>query len=315
MSRFILRRLANLAAVWLGISLLAFAVGNVAPGDPAEILLERQQGVAPTAEAVERARRELGLDAPIPVRYLRWLGGALRGDFGRSFRTGQPVLRDLAQRFPATLELALAAFVLAILVALPLGVLAAAHHRTAIDHASRLLALLGASIPGFWASYLLILFFSVWLHWLPVAGRGGARHLALPAVALSLGFTATLARLVRASLLEELGQDYVRTARAKGLSEVAVLLRHALRNALIPIVTFSGTRLGHLLAGAAVIETIFAWPGLGKHIVDSIYDRDYPAIQGFVLFMGTVFVLLNLAVDLSYRWLDPRVRFGEHLRG
>jgi peptide/nickel transport system permease protein len=307
MTRAILRRLANLLPLWLGISLIAFALGALAPGDPAEVVLQRRTGEPPTYEAVIAMRHQLGLDAPLPVRYARWLGAALRGDLGTSLRTGAPVLSDLRDRFPATLELSMAALLFGICLALPLGIAAATRRGSAIDHAARFFAVAGASLPSFFSGYLLILVFAVVLHALPVSGRGGFAHLILPAVTLSLGFAAIMARLTRAALLDELGEDYVRTARAKGLPERTVVLRHALRLALVPVVTFATTRFGHLLAGAAIVETVFGWPGIGKHIVDSIYDRDYPAIQGYVLFMGTIFVALNLAVDLIYRSIDPRV--------
>ena len=307
----ILRRFANLIPVWLGVSALAFALGTLAPGDPAEMLLQRRTGEPPTQQAVVLMRHQLGLDAAMPVRYLRWLGAALRGDLGTSLRSGSPVIEDLSGRFPATLELSLAALLLGACIALPLGIGAARRRGSIIDHGARLFAIAGASVPSFLSGYVLILIFAVGLQALPVAGRGGVLHLILPSITLALGFAAALTRLTRAALLEELGEDYVRTARAKGLSERAVLLRHALRIALVPVLTFAATRFGHLLAGAAIVETVFGWPGIGTHIVDSIYDRDYPAIQGFVLFMGTVFVLLNLAVDLAYRALDPRVRERE----
>ena len=307
MIRTILRRLANLVPVWLGVSLLVFALGVLAPGDPAEALLQRRTGEPPTQQAVLEMRHQLGLDAPLPVRYARWLLAAVQGDLGVSLRTGAPVISDLRERFPATLELSLSALLLGLGIALPLGVGAAARAGSLLDHAARLFAIAGSSIPTFFSGYVLILLFSVTLHWLPVAGRGGVSHLVLPATTLALGFAAALARLTRAALLEELGEDYVRTARAKGLPERTVVLKHALRIALVPVVTFATTRFGHLLAGAAVVETVFGWPGIGKHIVDSIYDRDYPAIQGFVLFMGTVFVALHLAVDLVYPAIDPRV--------
>lgn len=311
MTRGILRRVANLFPVWLGVSALAFALGSLAPGDPAEMLLQRRTGEPPTQQAVLRMRHDLGLDAPLPVRYGRWLGAALRGDLGTSLRSGSAVLSDLSGRFPATLELALAALLLGSCLALPLGIGAARRRGSVLDHATRLFAIAGASLPTFFSGYVLILVFAVGLRALPVAGRGGVAHLVLPAITLALGFAAALARLTRAALLEELGEDHVRTARAKGLPERVVLVRHALRVALVPVVTFAATRFGHLLAGAAIVETVFGWPGIGKHIVDSIYDRDYPAIQGFVLFTGTVFVILNLAVDLAYRALDPRVRARE----
>jgi peptide/nickel transport system permease protein len=219
-------------------------------------------------------------------------------------------LQDLSDRFVATLQLAIAALAVAVAVAIPLGIMSAVRRDKPIDHIFRVIALLGASLPSFWLGYMLIIAFAVTLRLLPVAGYGDAQHLVLPALTLGLGAAATLTRLTRANLLEVLDEDFVRTARAKGLSERAAVLKHALRNSLIPIVTIVGMRFGQLVAGAVIVETVFAWPGIGKLVVDSIYDRDYPTIQGFVLFMGTLFVLLNLLVDLSYIWLDPRVRLG-----
>jgi peptide/nickel transport system permease protein len=306
----IARRVLYLLPIWIGISLLAYMTIDLAPGDPAQVILLRQTGEIPSPEVVQRLRGELGLDDPLPVRYGRWMAGVARGDLGTSFRTGQPVLHDLATRFPATLELAVAGLLIGLAVALPLGVLAAMRPGSILDGGSRLLAILGASLPNFWLGYVLILLLAVELQLFPVAGRGGLTHVALPALTLGVGGAAALLRLTRASLLDEMALDYVRTARAKGLSEWTVVLRHALRNALNPMVTLTGIRFGGLLAGAVIVETVFAWPGIGKYMVDAIFDRDYPAIQGFVLFTGTVFLLLNLLVDLIYAWLDPRVRLG-----
>jgi peptide/nickel transport system permease protein len=303
-------RVLSLLPVWLGISLLAFSLANLAPGDPAQMILLRQTGELPSEDAVQRLREQLGLDDPFPVRYVRWLADAARGDLGTSFRTGEPVLGALLERFPATLQLAVAGLLIGLLIGIPLGVISATRRDSALDHASRVGVLLGASLPNFWLGYLLILLFGVGLGWLPVAGWGTWQHLVLPALTLGVGGAASLTRLTRSMVLEELGADYVRTARAKGLPERVVVVRHALRNALNPIVTLTGMRFGGLLAGAVVVETVFAWPGIGKFLVDSIYDRDYPTIQGFVLFTGTVFVLLNLLVDLGYAWLDPRVRLA-----
>jgi peptide/nickel transport system permease protein len=296
--------------VWLGISLLTYGLANLAPGDPAYIILRRQTGEVPSDAAVQALREQLGLNDPLPVRYTRWVAHAVTGDLGTSYRTGQPVMRELSDRFEATLQLALAALVVGVLIALPLGILSAVRRNRPIDHISRVIALLGASIPSFWLGYVLIIAFAVSLKLLPVAGYGDAAHLVLPALTLGLGAAASLSRLTRANLLEVLDEDFVRTARAKGLSQRDAVLQHAFRSALIPIVTIIGMRFGHLLAGAVIVETVFAWPGIGKFVVDSIYDRDYPTIQGFVLFIGTVFVLLNLVVDVSYVWLDPRVRLG-----
>ncbi|MEO7684828.1 MAG: nickel ABC transporter permease [Gemmatimonadaceae bacterium] len=305
------RRMLSLVPVWLGVSLLAFSLANLAPGDPAEIILQRQAGEPPTAEAVEQLRREMGLDAPFAVRYGRWLGGAVRGDFGTSYSSGQPVFRTLAERLPATLQLASGALLLGLLIAIPLGVVAAVNRGNAPDHLSRLIALIGTSTPSFVLGYLLILLFAVSLHMLPVTGSGGWRYLVLPVMTLGLAEAAALTRLTRTSMLEVLGEDYVRTARAKGLPRRVVIMRHALRNALNPVATLAGVRFGRLLGGAVIIENVFARAGIGTTIVNAIHDRDYPMIQGFILFMGTVFVTVNLLVDLSYVWLDPRLRLIE----
>jgi peptide/nickel transport system permease protein len=305
---YITRRLLNLFPVLLGISLLAFSLSALAPGDPAIRILRLQSDAPPTRAAIEKVRAELGLDAPFPVRYLRWLEDAARGDLGRSYRTGEPVLQALAMRFPATAQIAVVSTLLALVISIPLGVFSAVRRNAPVDHASRIWALIGASMPSFWLAYVLILVFAVALRWLPVAGYGGPGHLVLPSVTLALGGAATLTRLTRSSLLETLGEDFVRTARAKGLGAFGVIVRHALQPGLIPVVTALGIRLGHLLAGAAIVETVFAWPGIGKFVVDSIYDRDYPVVQGFVLFTGVLFVVVNLAVDLVYAWIDPRIR-------
>lgn len=310
MPRYIARRIAYLVPVWLGLSVLAFAISLLAPGDPVRQILQQGGIDAPSAEQVIEMRHELGLDAPAPLRYVRWLSGAVRGDFGRSYRTGENVLTSLTDRFPRTAELAAVAIVLGLLIALPLGVISALLRNSLTDQAARVGALIGASIPSFWLAYLLIILFAVRLRMLPVAGASEPRNIILPALTLAIGAAASLTRLTRSAMLEELYQDYVRTARSKGLRERAVVVRHALRNALIAIVTVTGIRLAALLGGAVIVETIFAWPGIGKYVVDSIFLRDYPTIQGFVLFTGSVVLLVNLAVDVSYVWLDPRVRLG-----
>lgn len=307
---YVWRRLWSLLPVWLGISLLAFVLGNLAPGDPAEMILLQRTGEIPTRAAVEQLREQLGLNAPAPLRYARWVGQAARGDFGLSYRTGASVVRALLERLPSTLQLAAASLVLSILIALPLGVAAAVRRGSWVDHMSRLIALLGTSVPAFLLGYALIMLFAVTLHLVPVAGSDGAASLVLPVLTLALGEAAALTRLTRASMLEVLGEDYVRTARAKGVPRRRILVRHALRNALNPLVTLTGVRAGRLLGGAVIVETVFARPGIGKLVVDSIHDRDYPLIQGFVLLMGTIFLLANLAVDLSYSGLDPRMRLS-----
>ncbi|HUQ45359.1 MAG TPA: nickel ABC transporter permease [Gemmatimonadaceae bacterium] len=307
------RRLAGALVVWLLISFMSFSLSTLAPGDPAQMMLLRRTGDVPAEEDVQRLRHELGLDRPFAERYVGWVTAAARGDLGRSYRTGQPVLGELRARFPATLVLALAAFALGLVIAIPLAVVSAAARDSIFDHGARLVALAGVSLPSYLLGYVLMLLFAVTLGMLPVSGAGSARHLVLPALTLALGSAASVTRMLRANLLDELGEDYVRTARAKGLSGLATLMRHALRNALNPVVTLSALRFGRLLGEAVIVETIFAWPGIGRWMVESIYDRDYPAIQGFVLYIATVFVVINIAVDLAYRALDPRVRVGAPL--
>ncbi|NPV28093.1 MAG: ABC transporter permease [Firmicutes bacterium] len=307
MGRYLAKRLLYLIPVMLGVSIVTFGLINLAPGDPAELIL-RSGGVEPTREAVEALREELGLNDPVYIQYGRWLWNAAHLDLGKSFRTGRPVAEEILSRFPATLELTCAAMVFMISLALPAGILSALYRRAFLDHLSRLCALLGASLPGFWLGLVLIYLFAVKLGLLPVMGRGGWRHLVLPAVALGFGLAAVYARILRAGMLDVLGQDYIRVARAKGLKEKWVIGRHALKNALLPAVTLLGMSFGHLLGGAVIVETIFAWPGVGKFAVDSIFNRDYPVIQGYALFMAVVFVLVNLLVDVSYVFLDPRVR-------
>lgn len=312
---YALRRILYLVPVLVGVSLLAYSLIDIAPGDPARIILERH-GDPPISQAeVEAFRHELGLDDPFPIRYGRWLGDAVTGDLGTSFTTGRAVLPEVWTRFGITMQIAVPAFLLGLAIAMPLGVVAAVRRNRTADHTSRVVALVGASMPIFWLAFLLILFFAVWLGVLPVSGRGGWRHAVLPVVTLGVTAAAGLMRLVRASLLEVLHQDFIRTAIARGLPRRTVVLSHGLRNAMLPVLTLAGLRFGHLLGGAVIIETVFAWPGIGKHVVDAIFARDYPTIQGFVLLIGVVFVSINLLVDLSYTWLDPRVRLGQRLRG
>lgn len=314
MKRYILIRILSLIPLWLGISVLAFLLSNLAPGDPATVIAHRLSDAPPSAEQIAAIRREYRLDDSLPVRYARWLSSAARGDLGISYRTKEPVLKELAAHFPATLQIACAALIIALIIALPLGVFAAVHRGKWLDHAVRVGSLLGASMPSYWLGYLLILLFALVLGWLPVAGREQSSGFVLPALTLGLGMAATLARLTRTSLLEVLGEDFIRTARAKGLSEPTIIRRHALKGALIPVITIIGIAFGHLLGGAVIVERIFAWPGIGTLLVDSIYDRDYPMIQGFVLFMGAIFTVLGLAADLSYLWVDPRIRLARALR-
>lgn len=310
MSGYLLRRLASLVPVWLGISFLAFALASLAPGDPAELILGQELDEPPTPAQLEAFREQNGLNDPFLVQYARWTVGAATGDLGTSFRTGQPVFGELASRLPATLEITVPAFLVSIAIALAVGVISALRRNSFADHASRIGALLGDSVPSFVLAYLLIILFSVTWGILPVAGRGTWQHFVLPALTLGLATTASLMRLTRSSLLEVLGEDYVRTARAMGLARHTVILRYALRNALIPVVTVAALLFAGFVTGTVIVETVFGWPGIGKFVVDAIFDRDYPVIQGFVLFAGTLFVVINLLVDIVYVRLDPRVRLS-----
>jgi peptide/nickel transport system permease protein len=295
----------------VGISVISFMLLNFAPGDAAEITLRRQNGgVTPPREAVVELRQELGLDDPMPIRYFGWVSDAVRGDLGISYRSGNSIAAELFRRLPATLLLAATALALAVAAGIPLGVLAAVKRGSWVDTLCRLLALVGAAVPSYVLAPALMLLFAVKLGWLPAVGYGEPKNLVLPAAALSFGTMAQLMRLTRASVLEVLGHDYMRTARAKGLSERLVVWRHGLKNALLPVVTVLGTSTGYLLGGAIIIETIFGWPGVGQFLVVGISQRDYPVVQGFVLYMAVIFLLVNLAVDVSYRWLDPRLHFG-----
>lgn len=312
MRRFLGRRLLLAVPTLLGLSLLIFTLVSLAPGDPAEAFAAR---TAPSGEAtpqqVARARHELGLDRPFLVQYGSWLAGAVHGDLGTSFSRRTPVQDEIVARLPATAELAGAAFTVALCAAIPLGVIAAMFRGRSADHALRVAALMGASTPGFFLAYLLIIGFAVRLGVLPVAGRQGLASLVLPAAALAVGPTAIVSRLLRTSLLDVMGEDYIRTARAKGLGELRVILRHGLRSAAVPVVTVLGSVFGGLIEGAVIAEVIFAWPGLGRLTFEAITQRDYPLIQGVVLFGGVVYVVVNLLVDLSYAVLDPRISVGE----
>ena len=310
MRRYVVRRLATLPLLMVGISIISFLLLNFAPGDAAEITLKRQNsGISPSKEAVAALRQELGLDASLPVRYGRWVSDAVRGDLGESYRTGSSISGELFRRMPATLLLATTALALAVAVGIPLGILAAVKRGTWLDTACRMLALVGAAIPSYVMAPALMLLFAVKLDWLPAIGYGSPEQLILPAVALSFGTMAQLMRLTRASVLEDLGQDYMRTARAKGLTETVIVWRHGLKNALLPVVTVLGTSTGYLLGGAIIIETIFGWPGVGQFMITGITQRDYPVVQGFVVYIAVIFLLVNLIVDISYRWLDPRLHF------
>jgi ABC-type dipeptide/oligopeptide/nickel transport system permease component len=305
MIRYIsLRLLFALPALWLIVTMV-FLLAHIVPGDPVAQML----GEGARADDLQQLRHALGLDVPIPVQYERYLKGVLHGNLGESFRFQQPVTRVILEHYPATLELAAVALGVCILIGIPAGVLAAHKRGGKTDHAVGVLTLFGLSLPNFALGPVLMLVFSVVLGWLPVTGRGGIPHLVLPAFTLGAALAAILTRMVRTSVIEELSADYVRTARAKGVSESGVLFRHALRNALIPILTILGLQFGTLLAGTIVTETIFSWPGIGHLTVQAINARDYPLLQGCILLIAVSYVVVNLLTDMVYAVVDPRVRF------
>lgn len=303
----LLKRLLAVVPVVFGVLLLTFLLVHLVPGDPVEVMLGES---ASTADRTQ-LRAELGLDQPLPVQFAHYLGRLAQGDLGRSIHTRTPIVELLAVRLPATMRLALLALAIALLVSLPLGVAAALYHQRWPDMLASISALTLSAMPHFWLGPLLMLLFALWLPWLPVSGMESAASIVLPALTLACGLTAILTRMTRASLLEVLNEDFVRTARAKGLPERTVILRHALRAALLPVVTVVGLQLGSLLAGAVITETVFGWEGVGRLLVESIEKRDYPVTQACVLVIALSYVLVNLVTDLAYVRLDPRVRFGE----
>jgi peptide/nickel transport system permease protein len=294
--------------VIIGVSVVVFSIIHLLPGDPVLAILS---GANATPEQERELRAQLRLDDPIVVQYARFLGRAVVGDFGRSIFSRRPVIEEIAEQLPSTLELAGTALVIAVAVGLTLGVLAAVWHDSWIDRGAMLIALGGVSMPSFWLGLLLIFVFSLQLGWLPATGQGGVSRLLLPAATIGLNYSAVIARLVRSSLLEVLGHGYIATARAKGLSEWGVTLKHALGNALIPVTTIIGVQLGNLLAGTIIVETVFSRRGMGRLAVTAVLDKDYPLIQGVVLVSALGYVLTNLLVDLSYSVLDPRIRHRE----
>jgi ABC-type dipeptide/oligopeptide/nickel transport system permease component len=305
MTAFILRRLLLAIPTLLGVLVVAFLLLYVAPGDPVMAMV----GERADEETIARLRRELRLDDPIHKQFGHYVGGIARGDLGRSYITNRPIQRDIRERFPKTLQLAGAAMLLASSIGITLGILSAWRPGGLIDRIGLGVAYLGVSFPVFWVGLLLILLFAVTLRWLPPSGFGGWKYLILPALALGMRSIAFLARMTRSAMLDALGSDFVRTARAKGLTERGVVARHALRNALIPIITVLGLDFGSYLTGSILTETIFSWPGLGRYVVNAISRRDLPAIQGSVLFLSAVFVLVNLITDLAYAKADPRVSY------
>jgi len=307
MGLYIRGRLLRAIPVILGVSTLVFFMVHLLPGDPAEEIASRGPGVTP--ETVQRIRVQLGFDKPLYVQYLQFLGQIVHGDLGRSIFSNQPVAKMIGDQVGSTLQLTFAGILLAIVIGAPLGILAAVRHNTWIDNTSMTLALLGVSMPGFWLGLLLILIFSAGLHWVPIVSGNGLQSLILPSITLGFSAAAIIARLVRSSMLEVLRQEYMTVARAKGVTNIVVILRHGLKNALIPVITIIGLQFGTLLGGAVVIETVFARRGIGRLAVDAVLSKDFPVIQGTVLFAAFIYIAINLLVDILYSVLDPRIRY------
>ena len=305
MARYLLRRLVLTVPVLLGVATLVFALIHLVPGDPAQSML----GESASPKEIETLRKSLGLDRPLVTQYRAFLAGVARGNLGTSFRFGTPVTEEIRKRLPDTALLAVAAMAVAIVVAIQLGIVAAVFRGRFLDHAAMTLALAGISMPSFWLGPLLAILFAVRLGWLPVSGSGTLQHLVLPAVTLGTALAAILARMTRSSVIEELRELYVMAARARGLSQARAVLRHAFRNSLIPVVTIIGLQFGAVLTGTIITETIFGWPGVGRLLIQAINTRDYPLVQGCILFISVTYVAMNLITDLTYGFLDPRIRF------
>jgi ABC-type dipeptide/oligopeptide/nickel transport system permease component len=306
MIRYILKRLWHTVYVVIGISMISFFFVHLS-GDPVMLMLP---GDASDQE-IEELREQLGFNDSIPVQYWRFASNAVQGDLGNSLYFNAPVLELVLERLPASLELAVAAMVVALVIAIPLGIISAVRHGTMLDMGSMFVALFGLSMPHFWLGIMLMLFFSVFLGWLPTSGRGTLAHLIMPALSLGLPLMAMFARLTRSVMLEVLNLDYIRTARAKGLKEIIVISKHALKNTLIPLVTVAGMQFSAILGGTVIIETVFAWPGLGRLVVQAIFRRDYPLVQGIVFVLALIFVGMNLIVDILYVYLDPQISYTE----
>jgi peptide/nickel transport system permease protein len=305
--RYLIKRLLLTIPVVIGVVSLVFWLIHLIPGDPVELMLGE------TARAVDKLslRHQLGLDKPLLVQYIDFISGVAKGDLGYSLHSDRPVLWVILKHLPATIELSLAAMAVALIFCFPLGIASAMKQYSLIDNGSMILALLGISIPNFWLGPMLIILFAIKLDWLPVGGRGGFAHLILPAITLGTAMAAILTRMLRSSLIEVAREEYIVAARAKGLSRIKVFLKHALRNALLPVATIMGLQLGSLLSGSIITETIFAWPGVGRLTINAINSRDYPLVQGCILVIALGYVLINLLTDLIYGWIDPRIRYGE----
>lgn len=304
MHKYVLKRLIMLIPVLLGVSFIVFSIMYMTPGDPAQIIL----GQNANEETIMELREEMGLNDSFLVQFVRFVSGAVTGDFGRSYQSNRVVFAEILNRFPATLKLAGLGILISVLIGIPVGIISATKQYSMFDNVSMVLALLGASMPCFWAGLMLILVFSVWLGMLPSGGYGGILYYILPAITLGTSSAAAITRMTRSSMLEVIRQDYIRTARAKGVAEKKVITKHALKNALIPIITVIGLQFGYLLGGAILTETVFSWPGVGRLMVDAIKQKDTPMVQGLVVFIAVTFSVVNLLVDILYSYVDPRIK-------
>jgi len=304
MHKYVLKRLLLLIPVMIGVTFIVFGIMHLTPGSPAKIKL----GEMAKPEQIEALEKEMGLDKPFIVQYVRYMKGAIKGDFGRSYLSNRPVFNEVLQRFPATLKLAIASMVIAVVIGIPVGIISATKQYSALDSITMVLALIGVSMPVFWLGLMLILLFSVTLGWLPSSGASTFQHLILPSITLGLSSTAIITRMTRSSMLEVIRQDYIRTARAKGVSERVVINKHALRNALIPVITVIGLQFGSLLGGAVLTESVFSWPGVGKLMIDAIKKQDRPVVLACIIFISITFSVVNLAVDILYAFIDPRIK-------
>lgn len=307
MGKYIIKRLIHLIPVLLGVTFLTFALTYFSPGDPAELML-RATGTTPSPELVQQVREELGLNKPFLVQYLDWLTGVLKGNFGVSYKYNMPVLNLILKSLPATFKLAGTSLFMMMLISFPLGIVSALHKNQKVDYIIRIVSFLGISMPGFWIGLLLMYVFSIKLRILPVMGDTGWKSIILPTATLTIAMASKYTRQIRVAILEEISQDYVVGAKSRGIKDRVILLKHVLYSSLLSIVTLLGLSLGSLLGGTAIVETIFSWPGVGKLAVEGIFTRDYPLIQGYVVWMTVIYVLINMMVDISYYILDPRIR-------
>lgn len=308
--KYIFKRILNALPVLIGVSLIAFILGVIAPGDPALEILTMDGISYPTEQELDAMRDELGLNDPIIIQYFNWAKKAVRGDLGKSYMTNESVFHEIIRRLPVTFSIAILAVLIAVIFGIPLGVLMVFKRYSLFDYFGRVIALIFISAPGFWLSFMLITVFSEKLKILPTSGYGSFKHLILPSVILASGTVGVIMRLNRATVIEEINKNYVITAKAKGLFDEKIIIRHALLNSIMPIITYLGNYFGGILGGSAIIETIFAIPGIGSFVVDGIFSRDYPVIQGYVLFMGVTYIIFNLLVDICYVMLNPQIRLG-----